>query len=145
VAVNANHFAMRLATSTSATVFRGPLPGSNFGSLTTGMLFAGLFAMGATLDVSRNRVAETVSRSMLSMLTVGEIMNITALNQTTHDNLAFVTKPDLTATPNEDFNVLRDESNQVLFARKSTISNLEVLVRNFVQTLFFRMLRDPGR
>jgi len=136
---------MRVAAPVSGgTVFRGPLPGSNFGSFTP-MLLAGLFVMGATIDVSRNRIAETVSRSMLSLLTVGEIMNITTLNQTTHDNVALVTRPDPNPTPNEESNVLRHESNQVLFVNKSPVGNLEALVRNFVQTLFFRMLRDPGR
>jgi hypothetical protein len=140
IGVNGNHFALRVI-GLSNGFQRPPIPGASRDAL-----LAGLFAMGATVDVSRNRVAETVGRSTFSLLTVGEIMNITALNQTTHDNFAMTTVLGTSQNANEEANVLRDTPNQVLFSRtEAEMAPLEVRARSFVAAVFQRMLRDPGR
>ena len=75
-----------------------------------------------------------------------EIMNITSLNQTTHDNFAMTTVLGTSDTPNQQANVLRDGPNQILFkARPEDMAPLQSRARSFVRTVFQRLLRDPGR
>jgi tellurite resistance protein len=82
--------------------------------------------LGATVDVSRNRISENVGSVVLSMITNADIMNITSFNQTTHVNAAFVMTSALRAfsdpaTDTEEerkvSKFLRNENNQVMFVK----------------------------
>jgi hypothetical protein len=128
VGVNGNQFALRLNGSSTRPPLQVPRPSAPREQIPIAEpMLAHLLVLGATVDVSRNRVAENVGSVVLSMITNADIMNITSLNQTTHVNAALVMASTLRAfaDPQTDTDeerevskFLRNENNQVMFVKQ---------------------------
>jgi hypothetical protein len=127
VGVNGNQFALRLNGNATRPPLQVPRPSTPSQTmLIPEPMLAQLLVLGATVDVSRNRISENVGSVVLSMITNADIMNITSFNQTTHVNAAFVMTSALRAfsdpaTDTEEerkvSKFLRNENNQVMFVK----------------------------
>jgi len=110
-----------------------------------------VFGVGATISVSGNRVSEAIEDAILSIFTVGELLNLSALNQSTHQVLVLNNSQrnaPLGARPNDNtpLNQLQSDENltlrvnQVIFdadrsITSDTISTLKDFVVRFVNIL----------
>jgi hypothetical protein len=130
LAVIGNQMAFRVRN------FQAPIPPE--GSPPTEPVLAHLFAAGATVDVSGNRLSETLRLVFSSIWSLGELVNFMTFNQTTHFNFGETTKSQAVL-----------QNNQVLFDRidKSLQGQLfftpDQGVHLFFQLLFRNNLPGP--
>jgi hypothetical protein len=95
VGMNGNQFAFRMNRDSSASaplVIAPPSIGAGPNPFTPELLLSDVFAMGATVQVTGNRVSdalEDLESANLSILTYGILLNTTALNQTSRCVAAF--------------------------------------------------------
>jgi len=110
VGANGNECALRL---------RGVTP-PNFGSAggftVDRPLISHLFAVGGTVGLSANRMSEEVGTTYFSLLTLADVMNVTAYKQST--DLVFAFKKESISEDGDDRFMFR-QHNQVLFRRKT--------------------------
>ena len=93
-----------------------------------------VLAIGATVNVSRNRIASGIGDVALSCVTFAELMSSINLNHFTHETLHYSNVP--ANTPQVTF-------NQVLASRTS--SPLVSALETFIRSGFLRLLRRrPG-
>ena len=78
LSLEGNQFAFRLRGLTERSVFRVPVSGYK------APVFSHVFAVGATLQVGGNRFAESVTKTILSLLALAELMQVSTHNQSTH-------------------------------------------------------------
>jgi hypothetical protein len=116
-----NHFSVRLKGETTFTPVE----------FTTTPLLADVFVGAATVEVMHNRLAEVIGKTTFSLITNADLLNITALNQSTHPVL--VTSQTTNST---DFRLpyLLARDNQVLF-QPNTVPF--VSVRQFLRIMWF--------
>jgi hypothetical protein len=96
---------------------------------------ANVFAGGGTIHAIRNRFSEQVGTVFLSLFSSGELMNVTAHNQSTHQVFAHRFRDDTSPTH------LVDEGNQVLFKLATPEAPNGDVIAAFRQ--FFGMLFNP--
>jgi hypothetical protein len=117
VGASGNECALRLRGSTP------PAFGSPGGFAVNTPLLAHLFAVGGTVDVAGNRLAEEVSSIFFSIITFADVLNVTAYNQGTHLIVAFKKE---SIPENGDDHFMFRQFNQVLFRPRSSPTESQV-------------------
>lgn len=145
VTVASNQFGLRLIFNTSSPT---PPPDQH-----NAQIFGHVLAIGATVNVTRNRCASQIGRVYLSLVTFDQIMGLAAANQMTHD---FVTisnrQPDPDNTAVDPFDV--STANQVLLSLSfatsppahppKTLADELAHIRTVLQQGFTKLLQFPS-
>jgi hypothetical protein len=120
LSVVGNQFAFRVQNLQVA-----PAPPDPTGAVTEPVL-AHVYAAGATVDVTGNRMSETFKLVFSSIWSLGELLNFTSYNQTTHFNISEVSK-----------GTAMTAGNQVVFSRKTfPLTNTDTAMHMFFELLF---------
>jgi hypothetical protein len=134
VTLVSNQFALRLSGVTPTT----PPPDVNI----TQPLLSQVLAGGGTVQAAHNRCSEPVTSMPISLITGGEMLNITAFNQGTHWTFAYKWNLDIVADGTVEPTLFKD-SNLAMFVPKNTdMESLRGAVRFNVRR-FFRLLNEP--
>jgi hypothetical protein len=136
-----NHFAIRLGGVEGQT-FNPPITESfpELEALLTEPLLANALLGGSTVQVARNRFAENVLATTLSMISAADLMNMTSGNQGTHPMFAYQWWVGPNFEPPEFF---MSTNNVGLFVKHGVdFANFKVLLRNQAKA-FFQLLRQP--
>jgi hypothetical protein len=122
-----NQFGMRLQFNVSP-----PIPTDFFAPA---QMLGQVLAIGATVNMTRNRAAAGVGTVLLSLVAFDQIMGVVAANQATHD---------ITILSNRDFSPFDafSKTNQVLLQNGPSV-DLSPLKRT-LQTGFTRLLQVPN-
>ena len=90
VAMSKNHFSVRV-NDAGTLAYGSPLTGiPNQSNVPLRPLLADVFVGGATISALNNRFAETQSSAKVSLMTLAELMNVTAFNQSSYPILPFL-------------------------------------------------------
>ncbi|HEY7371220.1 MAG TPA: DUF6519 domain-containing protein [Polyangia bacterium] len=138
-----NHFALRLGGVEGLTLnppLTDPAPFPELEALLTEPLLANAFLGGSTVQVARNRFAENVLATTLSMISGAELMNMTSGNIGTHPMFAYQWWVGPNFEPPEFYMAT---NNVGMFVKNGVdFSNFKVLLRNQAKS-FFQLLRQP--
>ncbi|HEY4186251.1 MAG TPA: hypothetical protein VGP07_14340 [Polyangia bacterium] len=144
-----NQFAFRLRgfkIPTSPPVTSPPIAGGGSPPLMVQPVLSQVFAVGATVNASSNRIAEPVTDATLSLITISHFLSLTTFNQTTHQILTsnlgvangddgasgFSVVPDAGTSPSSppavqmtlnQSELLRMDTNQVMFNTTTQVLN----------------------
>jgi len=134
VTLVSNQFALRLTGITPTT----PPPVTGF----TQPLLAQVLAGGGTVQAAYNRASEPVTTMPVSIITGGEMLNVTAFNQGTHFTVAYKWNRELAANQQLEPTLFSD-SNLAMFVPKGTdvFTNLRGALKTPVRR-FFQLLHE---
>jgi hypothetical protein len=121
LAVTGNQFAFRVRN------FQAPPPPA--GGTPIEPVLAHLFAAGATVDISGNRLSETFRLVFSSIWSLAELLNIMTFNQTTHFTFGETTQSQSVV-----------QNNQVIFTRKDQGLPGQLFGPDGALHLFFQLL-----